>query len=230
MPDDPSIPPAIRNDPDRPRESPDLDLWAKAHADALWRYALSRTRRLDVAEELVQETFLAAIVSKDQFEQRSSDLTWLIGILRNKIADHYRKSAVRSGVHPSRARDRKAAAPSPAARAEDPLANVASDVFDRMFTDKGLWRKEQLALAKDATLDFSDRQQFVADLARCSEGVPVGLWEAFLLREAYGVETEEVCKRLSISATNLWSRIHRAKALLRECLAAKGWWGGDTPP
>lgn len=189
---------------------PSIDQWVERHADALWRYALSRVRKPEVAEELVQETYLAAMTAKDQFQQRSSDLTWLIGILRNKIADHFRRAS-------------RGAAP-----AADSLDKVGEDVFDRMFTDKGLWRKEQLALAKQAAIDFSDRPRFLADLTHCADGLPSGLWEAFLLREAYGVKSDEICKRQAISATNLWSRIHRAKALLRECLTGKGWWTGRS--
>ncbi|MBX3386399.1 MAG: sigma-70 family RNA polymerase sigma factor [Phycisphaeraceae bacterium] len=200
--------------------APSVDAWVERHTDALWRYAMSRVRREDVAEELVQETFLAAIGSKEGFEQRSSDLTWLIGILRNKIADHFRRAYRGRG-------DAEGGGAGTAQADGDGADGVGADVFDRMFTSKGMWKKEQIALSKGSGIDFSDRPRFVEDLGACSEGVPKGLWEAFLMREAYGVESDEICKRLAITPTNLWSRIHRAKALLRECLAGKGWWSGN---
>ncbi|MCR4315198.1 MAG: RNA polymerase sigma factor [Planctomycetes bacterium] len=68
----------------------EIDDLVTNHANELFAYACSRVQKQDVAEDLVQETFLAAMKSLERFENRSSALTWLIGILRNKIFDHYR--------------------------------------------------------------------------------------------------------------------------------------------
>jgi RNA polymerase sigma-70 factor (ECF subfamily) len=95
-----------------------------------------------------------------------------------------------------------------------------------MFTGKGLWKKEQMKLARQSGMDFSDRREFQIDLAACGSAMPESLWEVFVLREALGVESDEICKRLEITPTNLWTRLHRARAALRDCLSAKGWWGG----
>ncbi len=48
--------------------------------------------------------------------------------------------------------------------------------------------------------------------------------EVFSLRVMDDVKSEEICKVLSISSTNLWVLLHRARALLRACLEAK-WFG-----
>ena len=69
----------------------DPDSWVDEHGDALFRYALFRIHDAQVAEDLVQETFLAAIRGKDKFAGRSSVKTWLFGILKHKIIDHIRK-------------------------------------------------------------------------------------------------------------------------------------------
>ena len=64
--------------------------WVDQYGDSLFRYALSRIRNREVAEDLVQETFLAALQSYDQFQGKSTVLTWLTGILRHKVVDHQR--------------------------------------------------------------------------------------------------------------------------------------------
>src|SRR5438874_11824330 len=65
--------------------------WVNDHGECLYRYALVRVRKPEVAEDLVQETFLAAVRGYEKFGGRSSERTWLVGILKNKIVDHIRK-------------------------------------------------------------------------------------------------------------------------------------------
>src|SRR3954463_2411034 len=72
--------------------SPDPERWVEAHGDCLFRYALMRVRRPEVAEDLVQETLLAAVRTHERFSGRSSERSWLIGILKNKVCDFFRKA------------------------------------------------------------------------------------------------------------------------------------------
>ena len=76
-------------------KKPDLQTaaehWVDDHGECLYRFALMRVRNQDVAEDLVQETFLAAVRSYEKFGGRSSERSWLCGILKNKIVDHFRK-------------------------------------------------------------------------------------------------------------------------------------------
>src|SRR6266566_1981692 len=65
--------------------------WVDDHGECLYRYALVRVRKLEVAEDLVQETFLAAARGYEKFGGRSSERSWLVGILKNKIIDHFRR-------------------------------------------------------------------------------------------------------------------------------------------
>ena len=69
------------------------EAWVDEHGDALYSYALSRLRNPSSAEDVVQETFLAAIRSRDRFSGSSSARTWLIGILKHKIVDLIRKES-----------------------------------------------------------------------------------------------------------------------------------------
>lgn len=58
---------------------------------SLLRYASRRIGREDVAQDLVQETWLAAMGSVAGFAGRSTLKTWLTSILRRKIVDHHRR-------------------------------------------------------------------------------------------------------------------------------------------
>jgi hypothetical protein len=60
------------------------DLWVEEYGDALFCFAAGRVRDRAIAQDLVQETFLAAIKAQDGFAGRSSERSWLFGILRNK--------------------------------------------------------------------------------------------------------------------------------------------------
>src|SRR6516165_7142061 len=70
----------------------DPERWVEEHGDYLFKYALSRLRDTARAEDLVQETFLAALKGAREFQGRSSEKSWLVGILKNKIYDCYRKA------------------------------------------------------------------------------------------------------------------------------------------
>ena len=65
--------------------------WVDSYGDFLYRFALSRVKDPSIAEDLVQETFLAALRARENFKRRSSGRTWLIAILKHKIVDHIRK-------------------------------------------------------------------------------------------------------------------------------------------
>ncbi len=58
---------------------------------SLLRYARRRVGREDVAQDLVQETWVAAFGGIDSFAGRSSLRTWLVSILRRKIVDQHRR-------------------------------------------------------------------------------------------------------------------------------------------
>jgi RNA polymerase sigma-70 factor, ECF subfamily len=64
--------------------------WLNEHGDYLYRYALARLRDPHMAEDVVQETLLAAMQSSG-FTGKSSVRTWLTGILKHKIIDLFRR-------------------------------------------------------------------------------------------------------------------------------------------
>lgn len=175
-----------------------IESWVDEHGDYLFRYALPRVRDRHVAEELVQETYLAALKAVESFRGDSSPRTWLVGLLRRKIADHYRKRS-REG--------------------EGESIDTTDPMIDAWFDDKGSWIKWPSRCEMDPA-ELLQRADFWVVLENCVQALPERLAAAFTLRMMEARESEEVCKVLSITTTNLWVALHRARARLRACLEA----------
>ncbi len=170
--------------------------WLAEHGDALFRYARMRVGKREVAEDLVQETFLAAIKSREPFRGAASVRTWLVSILRRKIVDHYRKvSAAR-------------------ARAGEEAASLGDS--SGWFTADGLW---QQAVADWPTPpEILEAREFWNVLEGCLAKLPRTLASAFVLRELEGIEASALQQELELSPGNLRVRMFRARQLLRKCL------------
>lgn len=172
--------------------------WVDRHGDALFRFALLRIRDRQTAEELVQETLLAALKGRDRFEGKAKERTWLVQILRNKIVDHYRKR-----------------------RREVPVTDLGDDSpeEDRVFSARGHWRQRVRSWRADAG-DLLDQEAFLAALNACLEGLPERQAEVFALRVMDEKPPDEAAEILEVTKTNLGVLLHRARLKLRECLEA----------
>jgi len=177
--------------------------WVDKYGDYLYRYALLRLRNKTVAEDVVQETFLAALQNVKQFSAQSSERTWLTGILKHKIIDHFRRSA-----------------------REKPLEDSATFESDEAFIHGGLkdghWKQEHLPAdwGNDPSSEI-ERKQFWEILERCLDRLPPKMAQAFVLREVEELSTGEICAILNITESNLWVMLHRARAQLRAGLEAE---------
>jgi RNA polymerase sigma-70 factor (TIGR02943 family) len=170
----------------------DPKTWVDAYGDRLFRYALSRVRDQASAEDLVQETFLAALKSRENFKGDSAELTWMTGILRNKIFEHYRKQSKET---PLDASDESG---------EDAL-------FDgRHWTPAEAPREWPQAKAESAELG--------AVLRRCLEGLTAPVARAFVLREMEGLDPKAAAEALGVPPAHLAVLLYRARLRLRRCL------------
>ncbi|MBX2852783.1 MAG: sigma-70 family RNA polymerase sigma factor [Phycisphaeraceae bacterium] len=162
---------------------------------------MSRVRRPDVAEDLVQEALLAALRNADTFQERSQERTWLVGILRHKVLDHFRK----------------------AKRDDDLKADTREKNQGTLglFNKRGRWAKQPCEW-KDDPASVYEQREFWEAYDACRRRLPQALSEAYILRELEGLSVEESCNVLEISSTNLSVRLHRARLALRECLE-KNW-------
>ena len=179
--------------------------WVDQYGDFLYHFTLSRIKDPSIAEDLVQETFLAALKARKNFQGRSTARTWLIAILKHKIVDHIRKQ-VRE--HTSD-------------KVESMLDATANDPVDSSFNDEGDWRIRPSKWAIDP-MKLYEQKEFMDILYQCLGGLPERQAEAFMMREIDGLSTEEICKLLNISATNSWVMLYRARMWLRRCLE-KSW-------
>ncbi len=180
----------------------DPEIWVDDYADSLYRYALARVKDPSVAEDLVQETFLAALGARKNFKGQSTTRTWLIAILKHKIIDHIRKK--------TREQD------------SDKLESL-TDGIDINFADRGDWHLRPTKWAKNP-IKLYEQKEFMDVLYRCLAELPERQATAFMLREMDGLSTDEICKELGITATNSWVMLYRARMTLRRCLETR-WMG-----
>jgi RNA polymerase sigma-70 factor, ECF subfamily len=199
------------DDPGTHPSARDAAAWPDEHGDALYRYARSRVGSRELAEDLVQDAFLAALQSRDRFQGQSTVRTWLLSILRHKIVDHYRRAA--GPPHPG-----------DAGGGADPDRKPDA-VLDRNFNEKGLWKKA-LASWKAPDQEMEDRE-FWDVLDGCLGRLPRSLSSAFILRELEALDPAQLRDVLALSEVNLRVRLHRARLLLRECLEKH--WFADKP-
>ncbi|WP_316821737.1 sigma-70 family RNA polymerase sigma factor [Pedobacter gandavensis] len=174
--------------------------WTANYADYLYNYAFMRVNDKEEAQDLVQETFLAALEKTKNFEGKSTEKTWLTAILKYKIIDHYRKKS--SGLISKNL-----------VLEEE---NIQTDFFNQ---DDGHWKpphepKEFPAQQPEPL----QHQEFHKVLNSCMKKLP-DLWFAvFSMKHIDEEETTVICTQLKVSPSNFWVIIHRAKLSLRACL------------
>jgi RNA polymerase sigma factor (sigma-70 family) len=166
------------------------------HSDYLLSFAMSKLRDIDLAKDLVQDTFVSALMKLDTFEKRSKLRTWLTSILNRKIIDHWRKAGTRY---------------------TDPI----SSFFDQ-DENKGQWLMEKKGDSKiqniEEKLTFDES---MVELQECLDTLPEkwrGIVSSKYLEEK---ESEQICNDFDITPSNLWVIVHRTKLLLRDCLQSK---------
>ena len=178
--------------------------WPDRYGDELYRFALSRVSDSDMAEELVQETFLSGLDGLATFRAEASERTWLFVILRRKIIDYYRRQARVTHV------------------GLDEISDSGPTEADFFTAEKGHWSGQQ-APASWLNADAALEQQELHDiLQRCQERLPAQHGAVFALRFVEELPAEEICQALGLSSANYWVIVHRAKLQLRRCLEKHG--------
>ncbi len=185
-------------------ETLDVARWVEAYGDALFGFAFSRLRVRAEAEDAVQDTFLAALGAQARYHGESGERAWLFGILKHKVIDRLR------------VRGREISLES-----DEQVDALAAESFDA----SGRWRVAPQRWARPD--EDAEKSEFWATLADCLAKLPDTLETTFRLIELDGLETDEVCKVLGISPTNVWVRLHRARLGLRGCLE-RHWFGKNT--
>ncbi len=174
----------------------DPSIWVESYADYLFSFAIYRVSEKIIAEDLVQDTFLAALSARDGFKGNASEKTWLTAILKKKILDHFRK----------RYRD------------TDKSAQKSNENIESMFFDEqGNWALMPQKWHQNPQI-FHEQKEFMSVLTSCLGKMSPKQADAFRLKELFDADTEEICKVLQISTTNYWVVMHRARLQIRRCL------------
>jgi RNA polymerase sigma-70 factor (ECF subfamily) len=161
-------------------------------SDYLLSFAMSKLHDLELSKDLVQDTFVAAISKLDTFEERSNIRTWLTSILNRKIIDHWRKAETR-------------------------YTDPASSFFDHEGGPRH-WILDKNAGTVETVLDQISQEEATMELYQCIEKLPEK-WRGVIASKYIDEKvSEDICKEMNLTASNLWVIIHRAKLLLRDCL------------
>lgn len=181
----------------------------------LLKYATLQLRNAAQAQDVVSEVVLAALEKPDSFSGKSSVNTWLVGILKFKIIDQFRRSKRESTVGSGSGGD-----------GDDDSFNELEKL---MFDDTGhnsepvaMWASP--TVAPDATLQ---EKQFFAVLEACVKDLPEQQGRVFMMREWLELSTDDICNELSLTASNLWVLLHRARTRLQVCLNTR-WFANQT--
>lgn len=169
--------------------------WVENYTQELYSWAFHKVSNADLAQDLVQDTFLAAMENIQRFKGESSPKTWLFSILNHKITDHYRKKINQS-------------------------ISLEDKSFSTFFDKSGSWnesRKPRQWNDEDEK-HILDDDKFQRVLEKCLDALPEKWSFAVKLKYLSDKKGEEICQELGISASNFWQIIHRAKLQLRDCV------------
>jgi len=172
--------------------------WVELHTEKLLSWAIYKVSDRELAEDLVQDTFLAAVQSYHKFKGDSEPRTWLLSILNNKIIDHYRKQA--RNVTISFKQDK-----------------------DPFFDEHGEWREEAEPQPWDVgSPHLLDDNEFIKILRKCMNKLPMPWLSAMQLKYLQQKDGKEICQDLGITQSNFWQILCRAKLQVRACVE-KNW-------
>lgn len=151
-----------------------------------------------MARDLVQDTFLAALQQLARFEGNSSEKTWLTAILRNKIADFYRKQA---------------------SRGLEEVRQSESEQVDFFDAENGHWNTphapQSFGLETDNPLLIKELGNILSD---CLKKLPPLWFSVFSMKHMDDFTSEKICLELKLTDANFWVIMHRTKLNLRACL------------
>ncbi len=172
------------------------------------RFAVLQLRDQASAEDAVQEAMLAALQGADRFGERAKLKTWVFAILKNKIVDIIRRR-VREPSY------------------QEPAEEIDEGDFDPLFRANGHWQGDSRPADWGDPEKSFENQRFWAVFDTCLNRLPAGTARVFMMREMLGLETDEICKELSMSSNHCWVVLHRARMGLRVCLDQQWFTSGE---
>ena len=191
--------PAINNLSGSSAVKIDPEQWVDKHGDFLYGYALLRIGDPKIAEELLLTTLSAGLAERDKIPEQISKRTWLIGILRRKIIDHYRIVNRQQPFEPI----------------------IKEDCCEHeFFSNDGKWL-EVPGPWSSAPSKVARQKAFAHAFHICLNVLPSHLAQVFVLRELEGLEVEKICSVTKNSKAIICARLYQSRLRMRRCLGEK---------
>ncbi|WP_432410865.1 sigma-70 family RNA polymerase sigma factor [Rasiella sp. SM2506] len=181
----------------------EIENWVNQYSDTLFSWAYYKTSSKENAEDLVQDTFLAAYHKFDSFKGNSKPKTWLFSILNNKIIDYYRVSAKTTKKTISLSEDR------------------AHEITEDFFNEAENWKNTSIDPIWNQDEELLDNPEFNNVFKFCIEELPQKWNFAITSKYLTDKKADEICQDLNITVSNYWQIVHRAKLVLKKCLEMK---------
>jgi RNA polymerase sigma-70 factor (ECF subfamily) len=181
---------------------------AQSHA-ILSKYAMLQLRNSTWVEDIVSDVIVTALNKPSAFSGQSSVQTWLIGILKFKLIDHFRHSKKEYILNSYTDLDNTH-------NEEDSFIQLEQLLFNdqgESIEPQALWTNP--SQSPDASLQ---EKQFFTVLDICVNDLPASQGRVFMMREWLDLPTAQICEELQISSSNLWTLLHRARTRLQVCL------------
>jgi len=176
-----------------------LTIWVEDYTTDLYKWALHKVSSKELAQDLVQETFLSAAEKTATFKGKSSPKTWLFSILNHKIIDYYRRKVYQT-------------------------VSFEDQTFSNFFNHNGSWQEQRKPSdwhIEDES-NLLDNPEFQQVLKNCLDALPQKWSTSIKLKYLMEKNGEEICQELGLTPSNFWQIVHRAKVQLRDCVE-KNW-------
>lgn len=175
-------------------------------SERLFAYAVTRVGNREMAEDLVQDVVVAAWEKRAGFDGRSKLSTWLFGIMKFKILDHYR-----------------AQRRTPTSLSVDPIDNGewGGDPLDQLFDAQGSWKIDPnygMETFADTPVDEAKRNDILSAVRGCMDGLSERLRLLFSLREIDQLPVAEAATAAGVTPGSAAVLLTRARHQLRACL------------
>ena len=180
-----------------------IEKWVNTYSDTLFSWAFYKTSSKETAEDLVQDTFLAAYNKFDSFKGNSQPKTWLFSILNNKVIDYYRLSAKTTKKTVSLAEDK------------------GYEISEGFFDETENWKSTTINPIWNQDEELLDNPEFNDVLKHCMDDLPEKWNFAITSKYLTDKKANEICQDLNITVSNYWQIVHRAKLVLKKCLEMK---------
>ncbi|MGJ8591736.1 MAG: sigma-70 family RNA polymerase sigma factor [Aquaticitalea sp.] len=180
-----------------------VEVWVHEYNDALFSWAFYKTSSRETAEDLVQDTFLAAYHKFDSFKGNSQPKTWLFSILNNKVIDYYRLSAKTTKKTISMSEDK------------------GYEITEGFFDANENWKNRSINPIWKQNEELLDNPEFNSVLQNCMNNLPENWNFAITSKYLTDRKADEICQDLNITVSNYWQIVHRAKLFLKNCLELK---------